>query len=126
MAWRRYGDNCRIYLGEEHGGNTRYRIGVRHPHAPGHTNLLFPGDVDEKLVHKRVGFAFLAYSRSRSVSRQDSHLISKREQLRFNSLEQLLAIASGKVPTTDAPAKRTSPPIKSFFAREKKQRLPGQ
>ena len=80
-------------------------MGVRYPHAPGHPNLLFPGDVDEKLVHKRVGFAFLANSRSRAVSWQDSHLISQWEQLRFNSLEQLLAIASGKVPTTDATGK---------------------
>ena len=103
--WHPYGDDRGLDLGEEYGGNARRRVGFRHPHAAGRGDLLLPRHVDEDLAHKRVGFAFLTNSRGGAMSRQDGNVVSQRKQLRLNSLEQLLAVAAGKVPTPNTTGK---------------------
>src|SRR6266850_3294240 len=72
----------------------------------GRGDLLLSRHVDEDLAHKWVGFAFLTDSRGGPVSRQDGNVVSQRKQLRLNSLEQLLAVTAGKVPTTNAAGKQ--------------------
>ena len=103
--WHPYGDDRGLDLGEKYGGNARCRLGFRHPHAAGRGDLLLPRHVDEDLAHKWVGFAFLTDSRGGAVSRQDGNVVSQRKQLRLNSLEQLLAVAAGKVPTPNTTGK---------------------
>src|SRR5437870_9873177 len=125
MAGRGYGDNCRIYLGEEYGGNTRCGLGFRHPHAAGRRDLLFPRDVDEKLAHKRVGFAFLTDGRGRPVSRQDGYVVPQREQLPLNSLKQLWPVTAGQVPTTHAAGKENITSDQKLFGTRKEAKATG-
>src|SRR4030095_12574901 len=74
-----YGDARGMDLGEKYGGNAWCGLGLRHPHDPGRRDLLFPSDVDEKLAHKRVGFAFLTDCRGRPVPRQNYYVVAQRE-----------------------------------------------
>ena len=50
------------------------------------------------------------------MSRQDGNVVSQRKQLRLNSLEQLLAITAGKVPTTNASGKQNIAANQKLFA----------
>ena len=50
------------------------------------------------------------------MSRQDGNVVSQRKQLRFNSLEQLLAVAAGKIPTTNATGKENIAANQKLFA----------
>ena len=45
VARRRHGDNCRIYLGQEHAGDAGRRLGIQHSLSAGLRDLLFPRDV---------------------------------------------------------------------------------
>ena len=67
-------------------------------------------------MHKRIGFALLTDSRGGPVSRQDGNIVSQRKKLRLNSLEQLLAITAGKVPTTNATGKENVAANQKLFA----------
>src|SRR5205807_4363178 len=118
-SWHPYGNDRGLDLGEKYGGNTRCGLGFRHPHASGCRNFLFPRHVDEDLAHKRIGFALLTDSRGRPVSRQDGNGVSQRKHLRLNSLEQLLAVAAGKVPSTNAASKENIPANQKLFAARK-------
>src|SRR5437899_1459605 len=104
--WHPYGDHRGLDLGEKFGRNARCSLGFRHSYAAGRRNLLFSRHVGEDLAHKRIGFALLTDSRGQPVSRQHGNIVSQRKQLRLNSLEQLLAITAGKVPTTNASGKQ--------------------
>jgi len=53
------------------------------------------------------------------MSRQDRNVVSQRKQLRLNSLEQLLAVAAGKIPTTNATGKENIAANQKPFAARK-------
>src|SRR5439155_19669954 len=120
-----YGDDRGMDLGEKYGGNAGCRLGFRHPHAAGRRDLLFPRDVDEKLAHKRVGFAFLTDGRGRPVSRQDGYVVPQREQLPLNSLKQLWPVTAGQVPTTNAADKENITSDQKLFGTRKEAKATG-
>ena len=59
------------------------------------------------------------------MSRQDGNIVSQRKQLRLNSLEQLLAINPGKVPTTNASGKQNIAANQKLFAVRKNNSYQG-
>lgn len=54
------------------------------------------------------------------MSWQNGDVVSQRKQFRLNPLEQLLAVAAGKVPTTNATGKENIAAKQKFFVARKK------